>query len=74
MAIYLLTPLDLREHCFVLSACVVFDQVREIVRAFSIRGRPLISGLPSKTTRVSLTFGVLRVVPSSLNVDHLLRL
>ena len=32
-AIYLLTPLDLREHCFVLSACVVFDQVREIVRA-----------------------------------------
>lgn len=33
-AISLPTPLDLREHCFVLSACVVlvFDQVREIVR------------------------------------------
>ena len=71
-AIYLPTPLDLREHCFVLSACVVlvFDQVREIVRdpSFSIRGRPFISGLPSKTTRVSLTFGVLRVVFSSVNV------
>ena len=46
------------------------DQVREIVRdpSFSFRGGSLISGLPSKTRRVSLTFGVLRVVFSSLNV------
>ena len=48
----------------------MFDQVREIVRdpSFSIRGRPFISGIPSKTTRVSSTFGLLRVVFSLLNV------
>ena len=70
-AIYLPTPLDLGEHCFVLSAYVVlvFDQVVTLRDpSFSIRGRPFISGLPSKTTRVSLTFGLLRVVFSSLNV------
>lgn len=57
-------PTSLREPCFVRTVFVLCSYMSVTLR-FRFVEDSLISGIPSNTTRVSLTFGVLRVVFSS---------